>query len=305
MNRLLTTAVLLLSIPLVAANAQEPPAPDAKTSAEQAEESQKAAAAEVARFAFSFADNRERKLKLHEAPILRYTNPLRGDVHSALYLWTHDGRPQVVASVSNWYTPRPYRGLAATSLSLEKLVGTRDGREIWLPKGPGIELRPVPDAPPAADSADKRLRQMGALAREFSAEFKREARYNEGGKLRLMTKPLYRYESTASDIQDGALYAFADGTSPQLNLLIEARKTSAGTFRWEYAFAPNNSAQYQAFHKDREVWSLPQLAPPWPNSKNPLNTYTVFADLQLENRTQELAEQFAKATAASPSLLKQ
>ena len=287
-------AVAMVVLPIVSASAQEPPALDAKTSAEQAEESQKLAAAEVQRFGFAFADDRERKLKLHEGPILRYTNPLRGEVHSALYLWTHNGRPEAVASVSNWYTPRPYRGLAATSLSLDKLVGTRDGQEIWLPNGPGLQLQPVPDAPAPADSPDKRLRQMGALAREFSAEFKREARYNEGGQLRLMAKPLYRYESTADDVQDGALYALADGTSPQLNLLIEARQTSAGTFRWEFAFAPNNSVEYHAFHKEREVWSLAQLAPPWPNSKNPLNTYTVFADLQLESRTQELAEQLAK-----------
>jgi hypothetical protein len=292
-------AGVLLVLPIFSASAEEPPTPDAKTSAQQAEESQKAAAAEVARFAFAFADNRERKLKLHETPILRYTNPLRGEVHSTLYLWTYEGRPEVVASVSNWYTPRPYRGLAATSLSLEKLVGTRDGQEVWLPKGPGLELKPIDGAEPPADSADKRLRQMGALAREFSAEFKREARYNEGGQLRLMAKPLYRYESTAADIQDGALYALADGTSPQLNLLIESRKTASGIFRWEYAFAPNNSAQYHAFHKDREVWTLPQLAPPWPNSKNPLNTYTVFADLQLETRTQEFADQLLKLKKAT------
>src|SRR5688572_14446943 len=102
--------------------------------ADQAAQSQKAAAAEVQRFAFGFADDREVKLKLHETPILRYTNPLRGEVHSALFVWTHEGRPEVVASISNWYTPRPYRGLAATSLSQGKLVGMRDGEEIWLPR---------------------------------------------------------------------------------------------------------------------------------------------------------------------------
>jgi len=294
--------------------AEEAPAPDAQTSAqtsaEQAAESQKSAAAEVQRFVFALAAQRDTKLKLHTAqsadgmpaqpadsmpaPILRYTNPLRGDVHSALYVWTREGRPEVVASVSNWYSPRRYLGLAATSLSLDKLVGLRDGQEIWLPRGAGIELRPIEGAAPPADSAEQRLRQMGALAREFSADFKRAATYNEGGKLRLMTRPLHRYESTADDVQDGALYALADGTSPQLNLLIESRKTKSGKFQWQYAFAPNNSVEYHAFYKDQEIWSLPQLAPPWPNSKNPLNTYTVFADLQNEGRTQELTEQLAK-----------
>jgi hypothetical protein len=269
----------------------------AEESAEQrAAESQQAAAAEVKRFAFALAGNAGEKLQLVETPILRYTNPLRGDVHSVLYLWTRDGRPEVVASISNWYTPRPYLGLAATSLSQEKLVGTRDGQQVWEPKVAGIELHSIPGAPPPADSAEQRFRQMGVLAREFTAEFKREARYNEGGKLRLMARPLYRYESTNEDVQGGALYALADGTSPQLNLLIESRRTKSGAFEWQYAFAPNNSVEYHAFHKDREVWSLAQLAPPWPNSKNPLGTYTVFADLQNENRTQELAEQLARQT---------
>jgi hypothetical protein len=305
LHEMSTRSLLFLAVALfaVVARAQETPpaaASDtaAKTNAEQAAESQKAAAAEVQRFAFAFAANRETKLKLHETSILRYTNPLRGDVHSALYVWTHEGRPEVVASVSNWYTPRPYLGLAATSLSLEKLVGMRDGQEIWRPRGAGLELRPIPGAEPPADSAAGRLRQMGALAREFTATFKREARYNEGGELRLMTRPLYRYEGTSGDLQDGALYALADGTSPQLNLLIESRKTTSGGFEWQYAFAPNNSVEYRALYKDREVWSLPQVAPPWPNSKNPLNTYTVFPDLQNANRTQELADQLAKAAAA-------
>jgi hypothetical protein len=299
MKNVLLLLLCMLLAGSVALAQQAPPANDA-ASAKQAEESQKIAAAEVQRFAFAFAEHRDRKLKLHETPILRYTNPLRGDVRSTLYVWTHEGRPELVASVNHWYMPRPYLGLAATSLSVEKLVGTRDGREIWRPNRAGIELRPIPGAPPPADTAAQRLRQMSALVREFSAEFKRAARYNEGGTLRLMTRPLYRYESTAADVQDGALFSLADGTSPQLDLLIESRKAKGGTFEWQYALAPNNSVEYHVFHKDREVWTLPQLAPPWPNSKNPLNTYTIFADLQLESRTAELVDQLDKAANRAP-----
>jgi hypothetical protein len=300
MNKAVVFAAPILLLAHVV-RTQAVPDSAAKTSAEQAAESQKTAAAEVQRFAFAVAADRKTILKLHETPILRYTNPLRGEVHSALFVWTYEGRPEVVASVSNWYSPRPYLGLAATSLSLDKIVGLRDGQEIWLPRSAGIELRAIPDAAPPADSPEQRLRQMGALAREFSAEFKREARYNEGGKLRLMSRPLYRYESTAAGVQDGALFALADGTSPQLNLLIESRTNKAGKPEWQYAFAPNNSVEYHAFHKDREVWSLPQLAPPWPNSKDPLNTYTVFANLKNEGRTKELMEQLSKATKNGPN----
>jgi hypothetical protein len=284
----------LLLLLACAVQAQERPQKEAERSAEQAAESQKAAAEEVRKFEFAFADGSKAKLKLHETPILRYTNPLRGDVHSALFLWTYEGRPEVVASVSSWYSPRRYLGLASTSLSLDKLVGTREGQEIWRPSSAGLKFAAIPDAEPPAKTAAQRLRQMNSLARQFSAEFKREARYNEGGKLRLLSRPLYRYEGTKEEVQDGALYALADGTSPQLNLLIESRETKTG-FKWQYALAPNNSVEYHVFHNDREVWTLPQLAPPWPNSKNPLNTYTVFPDLQNEGRSHELAEQLSKA----------
>jgi hypothetical protein len=295
LRRMIKTAYLLvLSFLLLelAVQAQEPPLKEA--SADQAAESQETAAKEVQKFGFTFAHGDKAKLKLRETPVLRYTNPLRGDVHSALYIWTHEGRPEVIAAVNSWYAPRPYLGLAATSLSLDKVVGTRDGQEIWRPRGPGLVFRPVPDASSPAETPAQRLRQMGTLAQQFSAEFKREASYKEGGPLRLMIRPLYRYEVTKGDVQDGALYALADGTSPQLNLLIESRATKDG-YQWQYAMGPNNSVEYHVFHHDREVWHLPQVAPPWPNSKNPLNTYTVFPDLQNEGRSHELAEQLTKA----------
>jgi hypothetical protein len=291
-----TTFLLVLA---VGGQPPDRPAAEIVTSADQAAESARAAAAEVQRFEFFLADGSQAKLKLHETPVLRYTNPLRGDVHSDFYVWTHEGRPEIVASLSNWYSPRPYVGLAATSLSTGRLVGKRDGQEIWRPRGAGLEFQSVPDAEPPADTAAKRLRQMTALARRFSAEFKREARYNEGGPLRLLTKPLFRYEAPQGDVQDGALFAMADGTSPQLNLLIESRKSNAG-FQWQFALAPNNSVEYRVSLDNRQVWRLPQRAPPWPNSKDPLNTYTVFPDLQVDGRSDELAAQLAKAIEAKP-----
>lgn len=297
MLRTANLSVLSFLLLELAVQAQEPPLKEA--SFDQAAESQEAAAKEVQKFRFAFADGDKDKLKLRETPVLRYTNPLRGDVHSALYIWTHEGRPEVITSVNSWYSPRRYLGLAATSLSIDKVVGTRDGQEIWRPRGPGLVFRPVSDAPSPAETPAQRLRQMGTLARQFSAEFKREASYNEGGPLRLMSQPLYRYEVTKGDVQDGALYALADGTSPQLNLLIESRVTKAG-YEWQYALAPNNSVEYRVFHNDREVWHLPQVAPPWPNSKNPLNSYTVFPDLQNEGRSDALAEQLTKAIDSLP-----
>ncbi len=259
---------------------------------ERAAESRRLANAEVRRFGFYFAD-REKKLKLRPTPVHRYTHQHNGEVYTNLFVWTHQGRPEAIASISNWFAPRPYRGLAVTSLATEKLIGTRDGKEIWHPQSAGVEFKPVPDADRPSETDVRRLRQMRVLAREFTAEFKRVPNYPESGRLRLLSTPLFRYQSQNSKVIDGGIFGLAYGTAPQLLLLIEVRRTATGS-RWEYALAPRNSTEYHVWHKGQEVWSLAQLAPPWPNSKSPTNAYTVFPDLQREGRTQEFVDQLLK-----------
>ncbi len=283
--------LVLLFVPVIQVWAQ--PAPEENKITERAAESLRLSTAEAKRFDYFITGDSEKKSKLHPTPVYRFTSPQIGEVYANLFLWTHQGRPVAIASISNWYSPRAYRGLAVTSLSTEKLIGTRDGKEIWHPKSGGLEFKPLADAKPPQKTAAQRLRQMRALAREFTAEFKRDASYPEGGKLRLLSNPLYRYESQQPELIDGAIFGFAFGTSPQLVLLIEARQTASGA-RWHYAWAPRNSTEYHVRHNGREVWSLPQLAPPWPNSKNPTNTYTVFPDLQREGRTQQFVDQLPK-----------
>jgi hypothetical protein len=273
------------------ATGQMPPDASAEKT-ERAAQSYEAAKNELTKFAFYFESDRQSELMLHPTPVFRATNPLRGEVYSNWFVWTRHGRPEVVASISKWYSPRPYLGLAATSLSSVKLVGTREGQEIWRPRSPGVQLRPVQGATSPEETPAVRLAQMRALAREFTAEFRREASIPEGGMLRLLNQPLFRYAGTGSDLKDGALFAFANGSAPQLLLMIEARQDATG-IRWEYALAPMNSTEFHVWHKGREVWSLPQVAPPWRNSQNPTNVYTVFPDLTDKGRTQQLVNRLS------------
>lgn len=268
---------------------------DSTQAPERAADSRKLADEEVKRFAFFLASDRAAELKLHSTPVHQYSQQQNGQAYTNLFVWTHQARPAAIASISNWYSPRAYRGLAVTSLATETLVGTRDDEEIWRPNRAGVEFKRIPDAGRPHESAVLRLRQMRGLAREFSAEFKRIARIPEGDKLRLLSTPLYRYENQETRLIDGALFGFAYGTAPQLILLIEARQTPTGP-RWLYALAPKNSTEYRVRHKNREVWHLPQLAPPWPNSKDPTNTYSVFPDLQREGRTKEFVDRLRKFT---------
>lgn len=145
--------------------------PDGDEATDRAAESRRLATKEVKRFEYYFAD-RDRKLKLFPAPILRCTTQHNREVYTNLFVWTYRGRPEAIASISNWFVPRRYHGLAVTSLSTEKLIGTRDGKEIWFPRSGGVEFKPIPDAAAPSESGVQRLSQMRGLAREFSADFK-------------------------------------------------------------------------------------------------------------------------------------
>lgn len=292
MKTILNIAAILIPLS-VHAQSNIPQRSEEEEATARAAESMKLSAEEVKRFDFAIADEQKQTLKLHPTPIYRYAGPRRGEVYANVFVWTHDGRPEVIASLSNWYRPRAYRGLAVTSLATEKLIGMRDGQMIWRPNRAGVKFRVISDVPTPGESALKRLREMRSLAREFTAEFKRDSNYPESGELRLLSKPIYRYSSKTSLVIDGALFGFASGTAPQLILLIEARQTATDT-RWEYGLAPRNSTEYRVSHRGKEVWKLAQLAPPWPNSKNPTNTYTVFPDLQRKERTQEFVDQLLK-----------
>ena len=288
-----TFLLIVLSSACAGAQSSDEESGNVDKAKQRAAESLQLALEEVKRFEFTFARDGEDKLKLHPTPLYRHANPHRGEVYTNIFLWTKQGRPEAIASISNWYRPRRYHGLAVTSLATKRLIGMRDGKEIWRPNKPGIELRPIPDASAPGETALRRLREMRNLAREFRAEFKRDSKYPEGGALRLLSKPIHRYENQETNVIDGALFGFAAGASPQLILVIEARQSKSGP-RWEYDLAPRNSTEYHVWHKDRKVWSLPQLAPPWPNSRIPTNTYTVFPDLQREGRTQQFVEQLLK-----------
>lgn len=48
----------------------------------------------------------DRPLELLREPVLHWSNPVVGEVHGNVYLWVRDGRPQVVASLHKWFTPK-------------------------------------------------------------------------------------------------------------------------------------------------------------------------------------------------------
>ena len=117
---------------------------------------------------------------------------------------------------------------------------------------------------------------MQAIARDFSASSVHEK--SGRNELRLMPRPLYRYEPTDPDLIDGALFCFAHGTDPELFLLVEARRVG-GTPDIRYAFARFSDLELHAPYKGREVWSVPRGKM---NARDQVHTYYVVEELDAE-----------------------
>jgi hypothetical protein len=189
-------------------------------------------------------------------PILRWTQPVRGGDDGAVFLWVAGGRPEAVGTIFTWRADGPrVMQHEVHSLALTPLDATWRGKPTWHPEQPGLTFGPVPEAPAPAASAAARLRQMQAIARDFSASSVHEkAGRNE---LRLMPRPLYRYEPTDPTLIDGTLACFAHGTDPEVFVLIEARRKGDAS-EYQYAFARFSDLELHASHKGRNVWDAPR-----------------------------------------------
>jgi hypothetical protein len=95
---------------------------------------------------------------------------------------------------------------------------------------------------------------MRDLARRFSASVQRQ---NSKWEMRLLTQPIYRYETSdeSAAIVDGAIFAFVwtAGTDPEVLVAIEARNTEKGV-RWFYAPARFTNCEAWLQYQGKEVW---------------------------------------------------
>ena len=213
---------------------------------------------DAASFAIYRDTDRKEKLELRREPIYRWTNPTRvGGQVGDVFVWTYRGRPEAVGSIfSHPHDDGRSRVVCHElhSLSTAVLVVDRPGPNQWKPEAPGVDLKPIPDAPEPAATAPLRLAQLRALAREFSGRSLSDRK--EAWELRLLPRPLYRYEGTDPDVIDGAVFALVStaGTDPEILLLLEARKLAAGP-AWVFGAARFSDMNLWLKHKDAEVWS--------------------------------------------------
>jgi hypothetical protein len=194
---------------------------------------------------------------------LRWANNARGSEDGLTLLYVHAGLPLATACLYPWDKKLVHD---MESLSRDKIVARHAGDVVWHPQESSVKFVAIPHAPDVAETPAQRLRQLRALAEEFqSSMLGWKADSTDREQLRLLPRPLYRYQPKKGPIIDGAVFAFVMGTDPESLLLLEAVQGSDGTAKWEFAFARRTSGELEGRHQDKVVWHADR----YPGMKDP------------------------------------
>jgi hypothetical protein len=260
MRCFLTVLIALLSL-IAAAEDKSPPKPaDDLIEKERAKQALELCRSGAKEYRLCLDDAQRTELELKLEPVLRWSNPSVGSIHGGVFLWTHKGRPAAIASIFKWFDPRDEMAFEVQSLSTERLMGLLGTKDVWHSRRAGVEFKPVPGSPAApAGTPAARLSQMRTMSTLFTAD-KTDRDDNSQQRMRLLTQPIFRYSSPEEGITDGAVFAFVQGTDPEVFLQLEARGATSGPV-WNYCLSRMNSTAFQVRFDDQEVWAVQVV--PW------------------------------------------
>lgn len=222
-------------------------------------------------------------LKLLPVPLMRYSDQPTSIVDATLWAFTDAReRPLVLQKIEAYGRPYPTKWLYAMFSLCDGLVDAqwRDGQQ-WRSTKPGIELRPLPDGPKAAENRAARLRQIKDIARRFSATWSHPGL---GRGMRLLSQPLHRYEHPESGLQNGAVIGFAaKGTNPDAVMVIELHGKEPADSTWKYGLSRMTNAQVTVRLDQKEVWSVSCIPTPAGPAKYDTWLYFFEAGQTLQN----------------------
>lgn len=220
-------------------------------------------------------DDGATECSLLEDAVLNWSDSARHPdllVPGTTWIWHHKGRPGLIGeiygrvdSVGSWH-------FFSCNLSPDRVRFADGAFKTTITKS-YYEAREMPDAPAVAQKKTERTIQMRALVDRFDAhQF-----WIERFELRLLPKPIYRYEDAESGILDGAVYAMVHGTNPEVLLLIEAHKTDDRAAKWKVSFGSLAGARCVLRLDGKEFWTCPQHAP---DPDDPRQSYAKFVAIK-------------------------
>lgn len=203
-----------------------------------------------------------RTAKLIENPVLAYRDDTRKTNDSTVWIAGREGRPSAIIVVEHYpnHTPDKQWLYEIASLSAGRIAVERGSQLHWQARQAGLNLQALSGAPAPADKATARLAQMRQLRRRFTAH---EREGTEGRiELQPLAAPLHRYQDPQHGIIDGAIFAFANGTNPEVLWIIEAHGQSPAEATWKFATVQITGAEVFAHLDGKEVWTRRDAYPP-------------------------------------------
>jgi len=198
------------------------------------------------------------KVKRIDRPLLLFSDDTRADDRGSLWAWGDTGRPVALFEIFQKTTSRSIWTTGICNTSGGKLRAGRLGAPWWLENDSDIAFKDIPAAPPVAAEPALRQRQMKLLAQNFTAHEiynPNNTRYD----LRRLDRPLHAYRDEAG-IVDGGLFAFANGTNPEILLFIEARRSKDRASRpvWQFGVGRSANAELHLEYEGKEVYWAPR-----------------------------------------------
>jgi hypothetical protein len=214
----------------------------------------------VESYSISVGDERIEQLELVKKPVLHYSDQISPVTDGLVFVWIKAGRPEAVMALHPG--TQDHTWIEFKSLSVSPLTAIRQGLVEWSPRIAGVGFRPLEDAPAPDASESKRLTQMRAILRPFSASV--WDNLNGSQPLRLLPQPLFRYSQPERGILDGALFAFVLSTNPEMLLVIEAQSADEKP-QWMYSIARFTGRKSELRYRDLQIWPSSDL----PSTKDP------------------------------------
>jgi hypothetical protein len=260
---MITSAPFILSLVLVSVDPQLPP----KQGGTESKPTDTLAVMKDAATRYRFeVGGQEGSTRLIPDPILRWSNPVAQEEDAGLFLWIRQGRPEAAAQ---FFVRKNLWMHEFQSLSVSTFTVDWRGETIWSPSEAGLVFHAEPESQSPDANANRRLRQMRAIAEWFTASVEFQYENTSHYELRLLPRPVYRYGSAEGTVLDGTLWAFVQGTNPEVLLLIEARPGADHTSHWHYAFAAMTSYPAEAKRNGKPVWKVGRQPIPTPTTRGP------------------------------------
>lgn len=193
-------------------------------------------------------DKRETVAELRLTPLLLYADNARDVTNSSLWLWERAGQAVGVTALE-WHPTGENRG----RWTFEFATLCADRIRITLPSATWTtdptRAAQIANAPAVAETRPQRLLQMKQLAERFTVVEQHPA---EGRvQLRRLTAPVY----TQPDDGDSALFVFANGTNPEVALLITVLRDGEKENSWAFRAAALSATELTLLLDDHKVWS--------------------------------------------------